>query len=187
MPIYRSQCEGCGASKPRTQARFCRACSGRFRAKEERNAAIADAFLTRHATIRELAAEYGLTFQRIQQILDRYVPGDRRAYRRVWDRNQRDRIYAESQTTEEFAAKSNISLNAARIVLRRNHKPLLPPQRRVEVARRYAEVARLYKAGVRPKDIRAMVGFAHVSTVYHALRQVGVTERQQPQKNARSR
>jgi len=153
--------------------------------RTERNAEIVQAFITEHLTVRELAARYGITFQRVQQILSRAL-GSIRPYRSAFHRREIEQLHAQATTIEEFATLLNTDVSAARQCIRNHRLPTLPSTQRLTRDETHRHIINRYLASDRPVDIAAEQGWSTPSPLYYHLIKAGIETRHLPQRRKRS-
>lgn len=181
-------CVECGKPKSMNYALRCRRCgsrearrkhfSGATVSYEDRNADIIDAYINQHWTYAKIGEAYGLTRQRVQQIIDRSLPGDKMQFRKGVNSQKLVLSYAASTTIEELASRLGISIEGARHALRRHDLPLLPTEDMHRRRLRNGEIVELYRSGTPVGEIQRRYNLNNPSAVYHILNTAGVTTRQ---------
>jgi hypothetical protein len=152
MPQLFGVCVDCAHEKARTTSERCQPCA-QYRRHTTRNAARPHTSLTQRnaeiaekyrngATLRELADEYGVTFQAVQYVLMKL--GVNRRYRRALTEAQVQAAYATANDLHEFGKKLGVKPATARSILKSFNLVPLPTPYQAQHEARDAHLANLY-------------------------------------------
>ena len=158
-------CPGCGTIKANGRLSLCVDCGNqRRRAKgrnDNRDSDIVDYYLAHPETpMRELAAAYGISLARVQQIIAGVIPNVR-AYREAQQLKLRQALHAQCKTRDEYCERAGISIHGYESMVDRGERAQrLPTQKQYERDRIAQAVADFRHAGVKPQQIIKSLGLS---------------------------